>query len=139
MLWSPQKSLASHFMAWLGRRLIVAPETIQAPKDFYYEPGDRDMPSRAEMLRPEVQRERIRVDAIRRALFERVGLLSTIFAFAICVTSILTSGAIGGVSRAIGGPVELSPRQQMRCANLSSIPEERRLPAQRAEFKQNCN
>jgi hypothetical protein len=139
MLWSPQKSLASHFMAWLGRRFIVAPEKIQAPANFYHEPGDRrENKSRSEALKPEVQRELIRVEAIRRGLFERVALLSSVFAFTICIAAMVIAGLVGGISKAVNGPVELTAREQMRCANLSAIAEQRRTPAQRSEFERKC-
>lgn len=138
MLWSPKKSLASLAMAWLGRRLIVDPVTIDAPADFFYEPGDRDLPPRAEMQRPDTQRERIRVDAIRRALLGRVALLSSAGAFAICLAAVIAAGLVSGVGQAISGPREMSGADQLRCAHLAGIPEQRLTAEQRREFARLC-
>lgn len=138
MFWSPKKSLASLAMSWLGRRLIVDPVTIDAPADFFYEPGDRDLPPRTEMQRPDTQRERIRVDAIRRALLERVALLSSAGALCVCVAAMLVAGTVSGVGQAISGPREMSGAEQMRCAHLAGIPEQRRTAAQRREFARLC-
>jgi hypothetical protein len=91
------------------------------------------------MQRPEVQRDRIRVDAIRRALFERVALLSCVFGLALCVAMLLAASAIGGLGNAISGPPELTGLQQLRCANLNAIPEQNRSTSQRAEFARTCS
>ncbi len=133
LMFTARYSFASHLMRWLGRVLIARPATLGVPEDFYAEPGDRQMPTREQAADPDVQRARIRTDAIRRSLSGRVAVLASIASFAVCAALLTLSAAFSGG----GKSTAMDPALAQQCAGLAQLGGLRN-PIQQQFFEANC-
>lgn len=86
-------SLTSKALNFLGGFFIGSPESMHMPSDFFYEKGDRGVPTVVEMQQFKTQRARLTVDAVRRGLLLRVGVFTTIAALALSIGSLFVTGA----------------------------------------------
>lgn len=75
-------SLTSKALHRLGCFFIGTPESMRMPPDFYVEKGDRQVPTVGEMQQFVTQRNRLMVDAVRRGLLVRLGILTSVAAVA---------------------------------------------------------
>ena len=78
-------SLTSKVLHRLGCFFIGTPESMRMPPDFYFEKGDRQVPTVAEMQQFVTQRNRLMVDAVRRGLLVRLGILTSVATVAIAL------------------------------------------------------
>lgn len=82
-------SLTSKALHRLGCFFIGTPESMRMPPDFYFEKGDRQVPTVPEMQQFVTQRNRLMVDAVRRGLLVRLGILTSVAAVAVSILLVL--------------------------------------------------
>lgn len=116
-LLGPSTSLTSKALDFLGRFFIASPESLGEPIDFYWEKGDRIVPTLAQMQTRKVQGKRLRTDAFRRALTLRVAMISSFVVFAVCCAGYL---AIGGF-KAANAAIQSSRIDDMRAKNVATV------------------
>lgn len=92
-------SLTSKALNFLGRFFIGTPESMHMPPDFFYEKGDRAVPTVIEMQQFKTQRARLTVDALRRGLFLRMGVFTTIATLGLVLGSLFLAGTVAAGHR----------------------------------------
>jgi hypothetical protein len=88
-------SLTSRVLDVLGRHLIFAPPDEGMPADFYHVPGDRYLPSAAELAETMTKPRRIAVDAFRRRVLTATAWASSAYATVLCMAVYLLAHAFG--------------------------------------------
>jgi hypothetical protein len=92
-------SLTSKALNLLGSFFIGTPESLKMPPDFFAEKGDRAVPTVSGMQQFKTQRDRLTIDAVRRGLFLRVGVLTTIASLALAMGSLFIVGTVAAGHR----------------------------------------
>jgi hypothetical protein len=82
-------SLTSKALHLLGSFFIGTPESLHMPADFYFEKGDRQLPTVQEMQQFVTQRNRLTVDAVRRGLLVRMGILTSVASVSVALAILL--------------------------------------------------